>query len=99
MPLVLWKAQYVKEALKAGYSFAEKMVNNEFAQLPLVVAGITRKLFKLIKKESPDVFRKRYFLSHPNKIFYDTGARIYEYLRYERFLSFVNLPELVMQNM
>jgi hypothetical protein len=93
MPLVLWKVQYVKEALLAGYSFAEKMVNNEFAQLPPVVASITRRLFKLIKKESLDVFRKRYFLSYPKKIFYDTGASIYEYLRYERFLSFVNLPE------
>ncbi len=93
MPIVLWKVQYVKEALKAGYSFADKMVNNEFAQLPSAASGITRRLFKLIKKESPFVFRKRYFLSYPKKIFYDTGASIYEYLRYGRFLSFVNLPE------
>src|SRR5690348_6402584 len=93
MPLVLWKVLYVKEALQAGYSFADKMVNNEFGQLPRIVSGVARRLFKLMKKESPDVFRKRYFLSYPAKIFYDTGASIYEYLRYECFLSFVNLPE------
>jgi len=95
MPIVLWKVQYVKEALQAGYSFAEKMVDNEFTQLPRTVSGVTRRLYKLIKKESPFIFRKRYFLSYPKKIFYDTGASIYEYLRYERFLYFVNLPEPV----
>jgi hypothetical protein len=93
MPVVLWKVQYVKEALQAGYSFADKMVNNEFAQLPPGLSGIARRFFRLIHKESPHIFRKRYFLSYPKSIFYDTGANIYEYLRYERFLSFVNLPE------
>ena len=93
MPIVLWKVQYVKEALNVGHSFAEKMVNNEFAQLPSSLSGIIRRIFKIIKKESPDLFRKRYFLSYPKRIFYDTGASIYEYLRYDRFLFFVNLPE------
>lgn len=93
MPLVLWKVQPVKAALQAGYSFADRMVNNEFAQLPPVLTGICRRLYGFLRREPPWYFRKRYYLSYPRMVYFDTGAMLYHYLRYERMLFFVNLPE------
>jgi hypothetical protein len=96
MPIALFKVSYVREALKAGRSFRDAIVENEFALIPsMLFKRITRKVLKIIKMKSPLSIRKQYLSTYPPKIFYDTGGRIYEYLRYERMLFFVNLPEPV----
>lgn len=93
MPLVLWKVQQVKAALQAGYSFADRMVNNEFAQLPPMLTGIFKRLYAVLRREPSWYFRKRYYLSYPRMVYFDTGAMLYHYLRYDQMGFFVNLPE------
>jgi hypothetical protein len=92
MPIALFKVSFIKEALDAGRSFAAIMIDNEYAAIPLKLTKITRKLSQIIKLDSPLYFRKRYFSSYPKRVYYDTGAKIYEYLRHQRFLSFASLP-------
>jgi len=93
MPIVLLKTNIVKEALQAGYSFTAEMVENDWSQLPGRMVPPVKRIMKLMKIRSPQFLRKRFFTHHPERVFYDTGARIYEYLRFKRFLFFANLPE------
>jgi hypothetical protein len=92
IPISLFKASFVKEALNAGRSFAAIMIDNEYATLPNSINRYVRKLMTIFKIRPPLCFRKRYFTSYPKRVYYDTGAKIYEYLRYERFFFFASLP-------
>lgn len=93
MPFALFKVKYVLEALNAGRSFADVMVRNEYGQLSTKFTRVIRKIFEIFHAKPPQFFREKYFISYPEKVYYDTGAKIYEYLRFERFLFFLNLPE------
>jgi hypothetical protein len=91
MPIVLLKVNFIKQALNAGISFNPITVENGMTLIPGFLTKYFRKLGD--KRESLRIFRKRYFTIYPSKIYYDTGAKIYEYLRYNQFMFFVNLPE------
>jgi hypothetical protein len=93
IPLALFKVAHVKEALQAGVSFCDALVDNEYARMPANLGRVARKLFRMLRLTPPVFFRTRYFTCYPNKVFYDTGAKLYEYLRYHRFLFFANIPE------
>jgi len=92
IPIALFKVEKIKEAIKSGVSFAACMIDNRFANLPPAMVKITRKIFSIIGKKTSNFFRKRYFTSYPEYVYFDTGAKIYEHLRYERFLFFSSLP-------
>jgi hypothetical protein len=91
MPIVLFKVNFIKEALEAGISFNTITIKNGMGLIPGFLTKNSRQL--RIISESLRLFRKRYFTLYPSKIFYDTGAKIYEYLRYNKFNFFVNLPQ------
>lgn len=92
IPLVLFKTNYIKEALLAGRSFAAIMHDNRYARLPRGLKRFVKKLYSGMRKKSPMFFRERYFDNYPEFVYYDTGASIYEYLRYHRSLFLASLP-------
>lgn len=95
IPIALFKMSAIKAALKAGKSFASHMEHNEFAMAPGWLKGIVKKAPG--KKKLVKHLRKRYFAQYPKHVFYDTGASLYEYLRYQEGLYLVNLPVICQQ--
>jgi hypothetical protein len=97
MPLVFCKVEPVMEALRANKSFAQFDFNNRYYKLQLLNKLASKN--KGIEKIAGRLFNKEYYRTFgqhkPPKICYDTGAQIYEYLRYEKFMSFVGLPKNV----
>lgn len=81
IPFTLFKVRPVKEAIREGISFADVVERNEVY------------LFKKLKLKTPIFLKKRYLTYYPNTIYYDTGAKMYEHLKYEKFLLFPNIPE------
>jgi glycosyltransferase involved in cell wall biosynthesis len=91
MPLTLFKTEIVRDALNHGKSFKNFHHSNEYTILPYRVRGVLRRLLR----RGPAALRTNYGGSRPSVVCYDTGAQIFEYLRYERCLFFVSLPEPV----
>jgi hypothetical protein len=91
MPIVLFKVNFIKEALKAGISFNPVTIENGISLIPQFLTKNSRQL--RIIDESLRLLKKRYLSHYPSKIIYDTGAKIYEYLRYKIFIFLLNLPE------
>lgn len=92
MPIVLLKVDYVKNALKNGISFNYKTVNNQFGLLNSSLSRYLLFAFRKLHLQTPSILRKEYFTHKPKLVVYDTGAKIYEYLRFNKHLYFVNLP-------
>lgn len=92
MPIVLLKVDYVKDALSNGVSFNYQAVNNQFGLINSSLSRYLLFLFRKLNLQPPHSLRKEYFTHKPKIIVYDTGAKIYEYLRFNKHLYFVNLP-------
>jgi len=86
----------VREALKAGFSFLSHLYYNDFAPSQ----RISRLLFsrfrhpRWVRSRLPilNIFRKTYYNSKPSYLCCDTGADIFQYLRYEQGYVFVGIP-------
>jgi hypothetical protein len=94
MPLVMFKRSAILDALEAGKSFEPDSVDNEYSMLSPVAQLRARsgRLRKLAPR-GPKALRKFVQGAQPRRVYYDTGARIFEFLRYERQQFFVGLPE------
>lgn len=98
MPLTMLKVAMVLEALRAGRSFKVKFIYNDFApsyrishflaKLRLRVPRLRRHRFAWL-----DPFKRSFYGLKPSVVCCDTGAEIYQYLKYEREYLFVGLPE------
>lgn len=94
IPLTLLKVAPIREALSQGKSFVDFYLDNEYSLLsPFNKLRSRYKLLHRILKRGPIELRRSCHALKPAAIFYDTGARIFEYLRYERLMFFVGLPE------
>lgn len=89
MPLVLFKVAPVLMALEAGVSFDAQHVDNEFSRVPWLARWRAKnsRLKKLLQA-GPKLLRRPFYGSFPRSIYYDTGAYIFEFLRYRKFLYF-----------
>jgi hypothetical protein len=97
IPLTMLRTAPVREALAAGHSFAERQVFNDFAPSRLV-----SRLFGSLRYRLPalrgrqlrplDVFKESHHGLKPWLVWYDTGAALYQHLKYERGLQFAGLP-------
>jgi hypothetical protein len=90
MPLTLLKTAPVRDALAAGRSFTALRYNNEYSILP----RFARNLMLRTGIRGPAPLRRNFNHSRPSLVWYDTGAQVFEYLRYEKQLYFAGLPEL-----
>ncbi|MDZ4872656.1 MAG: hypothetical protein CLLPBCKN_002052 [Chroococcidiopsis cubana SAG 39.79] len=96
IPLTLLKVAPIREALRHGKSFVDFYLDNEYSLLsPFNKLRSRFKLLHRIFKKGPIELRRSCHALKPAAIFYDTGAKIFEYLRYERLMFFVGLPEPV----
>jgi len=96
MPLTLLKTSFVKEALAAGVSFDADTVYNDFPisqRLSAFVSNFRRRRLGNWDPGFLRAFRKTYYGNKPSVIYCDTGAHMYQYLRYKRELWFAALPE------
>lgn len=97
IPCVLLKTKFVKQALEAGKTFAAKKVYNDFPRLPLLSHLLYfRFAFRFFQNHDVRLFRifrhtyGEYF--KPSMVYYDTGAEIYLYLKYQKGLDFIGYP-------
>jgi hypothetical protein len=94
MPLTLLKVAAVREALVHGKTFAAFTLDNEYSSLGrLSRIRSQSKLISRILRKGPTKLRKHFHGLKPSQVFYDTGAQIYEYLRYQKMMYFFGLPE------
>jgi len=91
MPLTLLKTEPVREALRHGKSFAAFLLNNEYSLLPSFAGRFlqrhTRRGFTRLRRDQHGL--------RPASVYYDTGAQMFQFLRYEKQLFFAGLPETV----
>lgn len=87
MPLVMLKVERVREALAAGVSFADNVVFNDF-----VTGGLLTRVARRLGVPVPGALRATYNSMRPELVFYDTGAALYEELRFRKEQLFVGLP-------
>jgi hypothetical protein len=98
MPLTLLKTSFMREAINAGHSFAASTVYNDLASFPRVSRAFAKlrhrhPWLRKLGLQTPRAFRREFHGQHPSIIYQDTGADIYQHLRYERELWFAGLPE------
>jgi hypothetical protein len=94
MPLVMFKRSAILEALGDGHSFAAFSVDNEYS----VFSGLAKLraragAVRTLSPRGPRALRRAVQGAQPKRVYYDTGARLFEYLRYERHGFFAGLPE------
>jgi hypothetical protein len=96
MPLAMFKVALVREALAQGCSFVDKVVFNDVAGgvLTKVVrrAHESLPLLKRIGVQVPGALRTAYNGFRPELVYYDTGAEVYEHLKFRREQLFVGIP-------
>lgn len=96
IPLTMLRTAHVRQALQAGHTFRDRMVYNDLAAFPRI-SRVLHKRFRIPGLRTSrlsflDPFRREYSLQKPSYVYYDTGADLYQYLRYERSLLFAGLP-------
>jgi hypothetical protein len=99
IPCVLLKTKKINEAIDAGCSFAAKDKYNDFPVIPYLGRLLNRRFhFKYFQKYDIlilNLFRQTYNDYYkPSRIYYDTGAEIYMYLRYKCCYCFLGIPML-----
>lgn len=94
MPLTFLKVALVRDAISQGKSFAAFRLDNEYSLLgKLAKIRVQHELLGRIFWKGPATLRNHFYGLRPAVVYYDTGAQIYEYLRYEKNLYFASLPE------
>jgi hypothetical protein len=99
IPLAMLNVAKVREALAAGRSFAARMIYNDLACLPSVAQWLYGRFrhprWSRSRLKFLDPFRRTYYGAKPSYVFCDTGADVFQYLRYERDYLYVGLPAAV----
>ena len=96
-PFVMLKTSLVREAIRAGCSFRQKILYNEFGPSQFLSRNLLNlKNLGVLRNariwERLHVFRRTYFGQKPSWINFDTGAEIYHYLKYQRGYHFRAYP-------
>ena len=86
MPLALFKVALVRQALAQGCSFVDKVVFND------VAGGLLTKVARKLRVPVPGALRTAYNGWRPELVYYDTGAEVYEHLKFRREQLFVGIP-------
>jgi len=89
IPFVLLKTSKIKNAIMAGNSFKLYIFYNFFPSCPKLSKWLLRKLPSIFEIHFFDFLKKDYYGIKPAFTMFDTGAKIYQYLRYTRNDFFV----------
>jgi hypothetical protein len=97
IPLTMLKTSPVREAIRNGHSFAERLVYNDFEgswTLSRVMAKLRYTFPALAKRQLKwlDSFKESHNGVKPWLVWYDTGAQLFRHLKYEAEGQFVGIP-------
>lgn len=99
IPCSYFNVSIIRKAISVGKSFINIDKDNEYTSIPLL-AKLREKysIIKKILKHGPAWLRNPVCGGQrPAALCYDTGAMIFEYLKYHCLMSFVGLPESASQ--
>lgn len=90
------KVSKIREAFKAGYSFLNRNVFNDFSRSQLISKALILR-FKIpflnsTKLSILNPFKRRYYGEKPSYIVFDSGSDIYNYLKYKKEYDYVGIP-------
>jgi hypothetical protein len=96
IPLTFLRAQHVREALQKGFSFAERLIPNDVSFWPLLsrILGLRFRLgfSRGWKLSWLNPLKRSYYGQKPSYVFCDTGADVFQHLKYDRGLRFSGIP-------
>ena len=96
IPLTMLNVAFVRKALEAGCSFADKTVFNDFAASEFVSKLLALRFNNPSTKNWRlswlDRFKESYNGLKPCYVFCDTGASVYQFLKYRQGLYFAGFP-------
>jgi hypothetical protein len=96
IPLTFFKTALVRRAIDAGYSFIDSTIYNDFAP-----SAFISKLLHLRFRFSPfqnsnlsflNPFKQSFYGLKPAYVYCDTGATLYQHLKYQCGYDFVGFP-------
>jgi len=96
MPLTMLKVKYVREALAAGVSFSARTIYNDFffsEKLSHQLCRLRARFPMFRWLQTPQLLRKNFYGHTPSVVYCDTGTEVLQYLKYQRELAFVALPD------
>jgi hypothetical protein len=96
IPLTFLRVDLVREALANGRSFAERLIHNDFAPSRLVSRLLALR-FRVPFLRGTRLswlrgLRGSYYGQKPSYVFSDTGAEVFQYLKYERGWRYAGIP-------
>lgn len=92
LPCTILNVNHIKEAINNKISFNTDLQYSNFKSLEV----IARKYYKLKQMKFnflPQLFGFKFLYFTPNWIFFDTGSRIYQYLKYEKQYDYCGITE------
>jgi hypothetical protein len=97
IPLAMFKTALVREALAEGCSFVDKVVFNDFVSRGLLTKVMRRArqslpVLQRLGVDVPGALRTAHNGWRPEIVYYDTGAEVYQHLRFKKELLFVGIP-------
>jgi hypothetical protein len=96
IPFSFLKVSFIREALEANHSFAAREFYNGIFPVYRISRLLDRHLPSVLPEQlAGKVFTRlrRNFYGHtPEYVYYDTGADVFQYLKYERGLYFAGTP-------
>jgi hypothetical protein len=96
IPITLLKTACVRQALEAGHSFSAMVRNNDFFPSRLVSNRLAKRFnnprTRSLRLSWLDAFKTSYYGQKPCYLFYDTGASVFQHLKYQMGLHFAGFP-------
>jgi hypothetical protein len=95
IPFCFLRVDLVREALAAGRSFIDREIPNDFPVR--AVARALRQRFKIpgfrrLRLRVLDPFRRSYYGQKPAYVYCDTGADVFQHLKYDRGWRYAGIP-------
>jgi len=99
IPFSMLNTAKIREALDAGYSFIDRIIYNDFPPIPrlskLLYSRFRRARWVRSRLKFLNPIRKTYYNAKPSYVYCDTGADVFQHLRYERDYLFVGFQAAV----
>ena len=96
IPLTMLKVLPVRQAVEKGYSFLAKTLYNDFAASQLISRFLGLRfrfpLSRNWKLTWLNIFKERYAGLKPSYVYSDTGALLYQHLKYSQGLFYIGFP-------
>ena len=96
IPFSFLKTEFVCEALAAGHSFIDRTVHNNSINSRRISKIADLAIGKLpgknLKSKIKDSFKRDYYGNRPDYVYYDTGADVFQFLKYKKGYYFAGLP-------